>query len=425
MRRILPILVAATSLLFGCGDDDDDRRTAADAAVRFDAGPIEPTPDMAGGGGLCTGDERVARLIFYGTEEPTYVPLSSGQVQSVVSFGGCSGMLITDEWVLTARHCGVRTGDRLCIGVSPTVSDVCFTAAQAVNEPGGDDLTLVRLDAPASSRAAWAEPVPILTEVMDSTWIGETAEAAGFGQQEDGSSGEREFTAEPIAALRGSTVSIDGMGERGVCFGDSGGPLFVIARDGSVRVTGALSGGDESCVGVDNFARVDVHRDWVESYTGPTVVEGATCGSLTAEGRCQSGAAVYCAGEVLARDECGAGTYCGWDPGVAGYRCVAGTDPCGGVDSIGECDGTVARWCERGELRSRDCGACGEVCANVAAVGGYYCQADPCDGLDYLGRCNGDVAEWCDGGEFRSRNCAESGGRCGYIDDRIGYFCSR
>ncbi|MAQ14381.1 MAG: hypothetical protein CMN30_06255 [Sandaracinus sp.] len=436
MRRSLPILVVGALLgLTGCADkhsteDDGDTPVTFDATTvpaadggsmttpGSDAGTVEP--------GECVGDERRSGFIFYGTSTPTHVPLSTGQIQSVVSFGGCSGMLIADSWVLTARHCGIRPGRELCIGVSPTNSDVCFTAASVVNEPGGNDLTLVELDAPASSRAAWAEPVPILTEIMDDSWLGRTAEASGFGQQETGASGEREFTAEPIVSLRGSSVSIDGEGTRGVCFGDSGGPLFAIASDASVRVIGALSGGDESCVGVDNFTRTDVFRDWIESNTGPTIVDGASCGSITETGRCVSGAAVYCSGDELQREVCEGGETCGWDAGADAYRCIAeGTDPCEGLDSVGECAGNVARWCEGGVVRSRDCGSCDQVCANIDEVGGAYCQPDACAGVDYLGRCDGDVAVWCQDGALQQLDCAAAGRSCGYINDDIGYYCGR
>lgn len=91
----------------------------------------------------------------------------------------------------------------------------------------------------------------------------------------------------------------------------------------------------------------------------------------------------------------------------------------------GECDGNAAVWCDRGTLRRRDCGACGETCFNDADVGGYYCGADPCDGIDYLGECQGDTAVWCSDGEINSRDCGSMGLRCDYVNDRIGYFCTR
>lgn len=279
-------------------------------------------------------------------------------------------------------------------------------------------MTLARMDAELSSRLPTAAPTPINTESLESH-LGEIAEAAGYGRQEDGTFGEREFSAEPMVDLRGEFVLIDGEGESGVCSGDSGGPLFILASDGTVRIAGDLFGGDGSCVGIDNYSRTDIAVDWIESYTGPTIVDG--CGSITESGRCFGDMALYCADDELQAETCSSA--CGWDDSEDGFRCITGADPCEGLDVVGACDGDVARWCEAGVLRTRNCGACGLSCGDVDGI--IDCREDPCDGLDYLGRCDGNIAEWCDEGELRSRNCGAMGLRCDYIDDRIGYFCTR
>jgi hypothetical protein len=215
------------------------------------------------------------------------------------------------------------------------------------------------------------------------------------------------------------------MGERGVCFGDSGGPLMVLGTDATVRVAGALSFGDPSCVGRDRYTWTDLVVGWIEGFTGPTVAEGGACGRLTAEGDCMGASAVWCEGDALRAERCEGGTACAWSEGDGGYRCTAGPDPCEGVTARGECRGSVATWCERGELRERDCAPCGETCGDVPEVGGIYCQPDPCAGLDYLGECRDSVAVWCAEGEVQMRDCADSGLRCDYVNDRIGYFCTR
>jgi hypothetical protein len=285
-------------------------------------------------------------------------------------------------------------------------------------------MTLARIDGDATVEMPGLVPIPILTEDMDSGWIGQTSEASGYGQQENGGYGEREFTAEPIVQLSGDTVTIDGQGERGVCFGDSGGPLMAIASDGTVRVIGALSNGDNSCVGRDNYTRVDTYRDWIESYTGPTVVDGADCGAIDPVGRCNGDMAMWCgASGTLETSMCADGTSCGWDTATSGFRCITGPDPCGGFDAFGGCEGETARWCDNGVQRERDCGGCDQVCDTSMGAGGAYCFDDPCMGLDYHGQCNGDVAEWCDDGEFRSEDCAANGQTCAYINDNIGYYC--
>ncbi|MEZ4474949.1 MAG: trypsin-like serine protease [bacterium] len=226
-----------------------------------DAGTPRP-PDCPAGQDAC-GDIRVAEKVYHGTREPSALPLSPGQILAVGSFNGCSGTLIAPRFVLSATHCGHRRGAEFCMGPDPDRPNACLTAV-AVHENPRADQTILEMDRDASSVLPGVQPIPILTEVMDNGWIGRTAEAAGYGQTEYGGFNTRWFTAEPIVRLTSDTVTIDGQNQRGVCFGDSGGPVMVQASDGSVRVAGDLSNGDGSCVGRDNYTRTDVFADWIE-----------------------------------------------------------------------------------------------------------------------------------------------------------------
>jgi len=418
----LPLLLLVA--LAGCSDDDGSPDPDAAVPMRLDAGRVTPGVDSGTTTpGECAGDIRRVGAVYNGTPRPSHVPLTDGQILAIGTFGGCTGTFINDEWVLTANHCRVRNGSRFCVGPDASDPDTCFSAVEVESHPDLD-MTVLRVDAPASTRIPELQPIPIVTEMLDESWFGTTAEAAGYGQQEDGSSGEREFTAEPIVGFddRGTTLAIDGEGRRGVCFGDSGGPVMIIASDGSVRVAGDLSYGDPSCLGRDRYARVDLAIDWIERFTGPTVVDGAGCGSIDAAGRCNGDVAFWCEGDALQNERCDT---CGWDAAAEGYRCISGADPCDGLDEVGECRGNTAVWCDRGTLRQTDCDSCGQTCLEVEEVGGFYCAPDPCEGLDYLGRCDGDVAVWCDEGTVRTQDCGRRGLRCDYVDDRIGYFCTR
>ena len=437
VRRLGPLLTAA-ALLSACyaghvaegpssGPEDGPggppgRRDAGRPSTEADAGP---GGDDASSGAPGCGDVRRSPLVYYGTREPTYLPLTPEQILAIGTFpGSCTGTVVAPRWVASALHCGVAAGDAFCVGRDPASPDVCFSVTEVLEAPGGNDLVLARLDGDATVALPGLEPIPWMTDRMDRTWVGRTAEAAGYGQQEDGSSGEREFTAEPIVAVSDPFVTIDGEGRRGVCFGDSGGPLMVVADDGSVRVAGVLSYGDGSCVGRDNFTRLDLFADWIASVLGPPAVEGAPCGaSLTEEGRCLDGQAVWCEAGRRRSERCA--VRCGWSPAAEGFRCIEGDDPCGGVDGFGRCDGHTARWCEAGTPRARNCAACGERCVLDPDAGGATCAPDPCMGLDYLGRCNGDVAEYCRDGSFASRDCGAEGLRCDWVNDEIGYWCTR
>lgn len=396
--------------------DGDDGGVPDDDPENPDDDPIVPPDD--GPRDEC-GDVRTANAIYYGTAEPTVVPLSPGQLLAIGTFGGCSGTVIAPTWVLTATHCGLSGGEELCVGADQP--DTCLGSVRAYDNPEGD-MTLLELDRDAREVLPGLVPIPVLTEAMDQGWIGRTAEASGYGQQEDGSSGEREFTAEPISSLSGDTLTIDGEGRHGVCFGDSGGPVMVVASDGTARVAGDLSNGDGSCVGQDNFTRVDVYLEWIEDHTGPTVPPDG-CGGIDGAGRCLDGVATWCDDDRVQSQRCEGGTACGWDAGVRGFRCIAGADACDGVDGFGRCEGSTARWCEGGVSRSRDCAACGQACDPESPLGGAYCVDDPCGGLDYLGRCNGDVAEWCEDGALEQEDCASRGDTCRWIDDQTGFYC--
>ncbi len=389
----------------GCGSSGS---RPEDTGIRIDA-----TPDMCG-------DMRLSSRIYFGTSRPTALPLSEGQILAIGSLNGCTGIFISDQWILTADHCGISPGREFCVGPRANDPIACFTVDRAESHPQVD-MTLLHTTQPTTAVLPEIAPVPIMVEALDSSWFGTIVEASGYGRQEDGNSGEREFTAEPLVDLQGGYLVIDGMGERGVCFGDSGGPVMGIAGDGTIRVLGDLSGGDPSCTGRDRFARTDQVVDWIESFVGPTQTPtGGACGAVTAEGQCNGNRAFWCEDEMLRSEEC---ERCGW--AGEGYRCLTGADPCEGITAEGSCNGQVAEWCDRGEIRRRDCGACGETCGQVPSAGGAYCIADPCAGLGFQGECRGDVARWCQDGTLRERDCGRQGLRCDFVNDQIGYFCTQ
>lgn len=293
--------------------------------------PPEPRPPEPPPGAQCDAP-RAVLPVHNGTLAPTVVPLTPGQVLAIGFWGGCSGALIAPRWALTAIHCGIGRGDRFCMGEDPSRPDVCIQVVATHDSPQ-TDTTLAELAEDATTRLPGVVPIPILRERLDDGWVGRTAEAAGYGQQENGSSGERRFSAERITRLEGDLVHTDGAGRNGVCYGDSGGPFMVVASDGTARVAGDVSGGDGTCDQLAWYARVDVNVAWIDGLVGtqpepppppppPPPPDGGAAG--------------------------GAPTPPPPPP----------PDPCGGIDALGVCEGDVARWCEGGTVRARDCAAC-------------------------------------------------------------------
>lgn len=433
------VVVGVAGLALACGLTDDP---GSDGAAS--SGGTGAVGGSGGGEPACSIDRGkqgrarpVVSKVYFGTIAPTLVDLFPEQILAIgklelgdgAAVALCSGTLITPRWVLSAKHCtpGITASSvTFSIGYMPGAPDFAFSVSRIVTHPSSD-IALFELTEDVTTRVPEIVPIRLFTGVLDSSWIGRRVEAAGYGETQDQSTGTRYFTAQPIDRLRDDEVWVDGEGQRGLCGGDSGGPLLTQLADGSVRVMGELQGGDSSCIGVDHYTRVDLYRDWIEGHVGATPDnDQPLCAVLGSEGRCSGTHAFYCASTVVQSDACGGRAACGWDSDVAGFRCVdPALDPCDGLDARGACDGDVASACVDGVMQSADCGACGLVCV-IEEPSGANCivkPVDPCEGLDFHGRCDGDVAEWCDAGEFKRRDCGIGGESCGWRGDELGFYC--
>jgi MYXO-CTERM domain-containing protein len=217
--------------------------------------------------------EQRQQAIYYGSRQPTVTPMSAKQQMAIgylTDASGepwCSGTLIDRDVVVTAQHCTEGASpDAIDFGVGdPSRPDAVFKV-QSISEHDYLDVALLFLHEDAVSRVPGIEPLPFLRRQLEQGRIGSSVEAAGYGATHDDSTG-RYFAALTLKDITEEYYVVDGGGQRGICFGDSGGPLLV-SLDGHAAVAGVESWGDESCVDVDNLTRLDLVADWIDGENG-------------------------------------------------------------------------------------------------------------------------------------------------------------
>ena len=228
----------------------------------------------------------------------------------------------------------------------------------------------------------------------------------------------------------------DGCG--GTCAGDPGGECGDITTAGECDgdtlkycSNGAVQSFD--CTEFGKVCGFDEQFDWYDC------VDDGSCTPSCAGAECgDDGCGGSCGG-------CGAGAVC-----EAGQCVPEGGTGCGGIDTNGECDGNILKYCSAGTLKTYDCGELGKVCGfdeqfewydcvddggpctpDCAGKGagdpdgcGGICPGDPgggCGDLDVKGKCEGSVLSYCSNGAPVSFDCASQGKVCGY-DEQFDWF---
>jgi hypothetical protein len=326
-----------------------------------------------------------------GSSEASYLKLDAARQNAVVRVdvfaldgsprSTCSGVLIAPRLVLTVKHCGYGPSLQAFVQFGPDATapiDVCTDTDELNNATSPSaavvvkgtrsfghtrlDLMLIELDADPVASGIEVTPIPVGGDAVLA--VGRLAQLAGYGRNEMSTNGPRRFVVEEVTELDQEFVTVDGHGRSGMCTMDSGGPLLVRGEGGRVFTAGVLVDGSSDCLGKDYYARLSQASDWLAGYTGAWVPTGtadeASCGLLTAQGRCFGPMAVWCEEASLRAEDCRPSTGCGWSTGAGGFRCVASPeDPCLGVSDIGVCVGENATLCERGVLSHTTCTSCG------------------------------------------------------------------
>ncbi len=354
----------------------------------------------------------------------------------------CTGTLIGPRKVLTAAHCvDGFSANRMQFGIGPDVNNLQAVVGVYSTEPHPgynaynitNDIAVVHLSSDAP-----VQPMGVVTS-MDSSWVGTQLFFVGYGANNGYNQtgyGIKRAVWMSISGVSTGTFRYEDPGKN-TCNGDSGGPAFYRAADGTYLVAGVTSYGDQYCAQYGVDTRVDAYLDFLDVDADPGDPDPDPvdpCDGETWEGRCDGNTVVWCENDQVNRQECDAGEACGWADQQGYYACVEAEepdpepqDPCQGETFEGRCDGQTVVWCENEQVQTQNCAAEGKECVFDGEKRYYACRepapVDPCNGETWEGRCEDGSVIWCENDEVNSLNCSQYGKDCGFSAAKGYYDC--
>ena len=367
--------------------------------------------------------------IVNGTRDPQNTFLSESQILSIVFLSDqagdeyCTGTLIAPRVVLSAEHCiDSVTASSLFIGFGMMPAERrALLPVVAIHPHPTIDFTMIVLGADATEIIPEITPIEMNRDPVGTSWVGRRVDASGYGETYNNATTGRFFASVEIIDFDGETVIVDGKGEQGICYGDSGGPiLWQPDADTAPVLVGTEQWGDASCVDVDHLTRVDVVAAWVDEKIAAGFPPILTACDEVVERYCDGDFVRGCDGQYDRSEDCAGG--CGYMGPDAGFACLP--EVCDGIDYFGECDGDLLRYCKGDRLRERDCAARGQSCIYEGDDVGYNCgDCQRCGGSEcvdfesdplHCGGCGSSCA-------LPNAEVACNGARCEFIGCAEGY----
>nr|ADD38646.1 Chymotrypsin-like elastase family member 2A [Lepeophtheirus salmonis] len=202
---------------------------------------------------------------------------------SVYTFGACTGSVLDENWIITAKHCIIPLeGAKVRVGVH-SIADGAYEPnmqtrnSSEIHVSSTGDFALIKLESPLELNE-YVRPVCLPTrEDANMTFVGKSTTITGWGINSfDRTTYPELYFAKNVKVIecnwRG-VICTDSNPGKAICFGDSGGPLNYEMEDGKYMQIGVnrLVTNPKCVGGINGYARMTSHLDFIQEITGMVI----------------------------------------------------------------------------------------------------------------------------------------------------------